>query len=182
VPTSKKLPYRVVESRRIHQGHIVCFVKDRFILNAVKDRVFTRELLLHPGAAVILPFIDSRHIILLKQFRYAAKGDLWEIPAGTLEKGEAPLRCAKREIEEETGFQARKWKRLAVFYPAPGISDELMTLYKAWDLVPGRKNLDHDEWIEHEIVSLDRALKMVREGKINDAKTIVGILWGKYLQ
>jgi ADP-ribose pyrophosphatase len=119
----------------------------------------------------------KKNIILLKQFRYAAEGDLWEIPAGTLEAGEKPLNCAKREIEEETGFKAKKWTFLTHFFPAPGISDEVMTLYKAEKLVPGRKNLDHDEWIEHKVVSLKNALKMIKNGQIRDGKTIAGLLW-----
>lgn len=126
---------------------------------------------------VILPFVDKRHILLLRQFRYAAQGDLWEIPAGTLEPGERPLTCAKRELEEETGFRAKKWRYLTRFLPAPGISDEWMTMYKAEQLEAGRKNLDHDEWIEHEVVTLERARILVRRGNIRDAKTIAAILW-----
>ena len=181
MPKKRKLPYRVVESRLIYQGHIARLVKDRFCLDVAPGKLVTRELVLHPGAAVILPFVDSKHILLIRQFRYAAQGNLWEIPAGTLEKGEPFLRCARRELEEETGFRARRWKRLAAFLPAPGLSNELMTLYKAWDLHPGRKNLDHDEWIEHEAVSLDQAVRMVRDGRIRDAKTLIGVLWARHL-
>ncbi len=137
----------------------------------------TRELVVHPGAVVILPFIDKNKIVLIRQFRYAAKGDLWEIPAGTLEAGENPLVCAKRELEEEIGFKAKKFKLLTRFFSAPGISDEVMTLYSAHQLYPGLKNLDHDEWIEHRITPLKDALRMIRTGQIKDAKTIIGILW-----
>ncbi len=173
----KKLPYKIIESKKIYQGHNFQLLKDRFILDVAKHKVVTRELVDHPGAVVILPFLDKNHIVLLRQFRYAAQGDLWEIPAGTLEKNENPLDCAKREIEEETGFKARRWQLLTRFLPAPGISNELMTLYKAEGLVEGNKNLDHDEWIEHEVVSLKKALQMIKKGAIRDAKTIVGILW-----
>ena len=175
---SSKPPYRIVESNLIYQGHIIRLVKDRFILNVAKNKIVTRELVLHPGAVVVIPFVDKDHILLLKQFRYAAKGDLWEIPAGTREKNERELICAKRELEEETGFKAKRWKLLTRFFPAPGISDELMTLYCAEALVQGRKNLDHDEWIEHQAVSMKEALRMIQQGKIRDAKSIVGILWG----
>ncbi|HTL71407.1 MAG TPA: NUDIX hydrolase [Candidatus Eisenbacteria bacterium] len=173
----KKLPYRLLESRSLHRGHYVELVKDRFELDACPGKIVTRELLRHPGAVVVLPFVDRKNILLLRQFRYAAQGDLWEIPAGTMEKGEPWLRCARRELEEETGFRARRWKLLSKFYPAPGISNELMALYRADSLVPGRKNLDHDEWIEHETVPLVRAAAMIRSGKIRDAKTIVAVLW-----
>ncbi|MGH7197464.1 MAG: NUDIX hydrolase [Candidatus Omnitrophota bacterium] len=172
-----KPPYRILESRKLYRGFNFQLFKDRFVLDAARHKVVTRELVDHPGAVVILPFVDKKRILLLRQFRYAAKGDLWEIPAGTLEKGEQTLGCAKREIEEETGFRARRWKFLTRFFPAPGISNEMMTLYKAEGLVPGNKNLDHDEWIEHETVSLAKARRMIRTGEIRDAKTIIGVLW-----
>lgn len=169
--------YRLVQSKEIYQGRIIRLVKDRFILHRDPKKLVTRELVVHPGAVVVIPFVDSRRILLLKQFRYAAKGDMWEVPAGTLEAGEQTLVCAKRELEEETGFRARKWKKLTKFYPAPGISDEIMTLYRADDLIPGKINLDHDEWIETLPVSLAEAKRMVLRGVIQDAKTIASILW-----
>lgn len=170
-------PFRLVESREIYRGHIIRLVKDRFILKQAPKKLVTRELVEHPGAVVIVPYVSPDRVLLIRQFRYAAKGDLWEIPAGTLEKGEATLACARRELEEETGFRAKRWKLLTRFYPAPGISDELMTLYRADGLMPGRKNLDHDEWIEHTEVSLKQALRMARDGRIKDGKTLVGLLW-----
>ncbi len=172
-----KFPYRLIESKTLYRGRIICLVKDRFILNIAKNKLVTRELVRHPGAVVIVPYVDKKHLILLKQFRYAARGNLWEIPAGTFEKNETALRCAKRELEEETGFKASTWTYLTRFFPAPGISDEIMTLYRAEGLLLGRKKLDHDEWIEHEVVSVKKAREMIRRGLICDAKSIVGILW-----
>ena len=174
---SKKFPYRVIESKTLYKGHIIRLVKDCFILNVARQKVVTRELVLHPGAVVVIPFVDKNHILLLKQFRYAAKGDLWEIPAGTLEKNEDPLACAKRELEEETGFKAKRWRFLTRFYPAPGISNEIMTLFRADGLTEGQKNLDPDEWIEHKKVSFSQALRMIKNGRIRDAKTLAGVLW-----
>jgi ADP-ribose pyrophosphatase len=176
----KKLPYKLVRRKKIYSGHYVDFVKDNFTLNAVPGKVFTRELVIHPGAVVILPFVDKKRVILLKQFRYSVKGDLWEIPAGTMERGENPYFCAKRELEEETGFKAKKMTRLTHYFAAPGISDELMTFYRADGLIPGRKNLDHDEWIEHEVFTIKEALAMVKDGRIRDAKTILALLWVSY--
>ena len=161
---------------------MIRLVKDRFILRRDPRKIVTRELVDHPGAVVIVPFVDKDHLLLLRQFRYAAKGDLWEIPAGTLEKGESTLACARRELEEETGFRAGKWKLLTRFFPAPGISNERMTLYRAERLSPGKKCLDHDEWIEHEVVSLRKALQMARQGRIRDGKTLIGILWSFVLR
>ena len=175
--SKSKLPYRLVESRNIYKGHIIQLVKDRFILDVAPNKTVTRELVLHPGAVVIIPFVDKKRILLLKQFRYASQGDLWEIPAGTLERGEKPIDCAKRELEEETGFKAKKFKFLSRFFPAPGISNEIMTLYKAEGLFPGKKNLDHDEWIEHKVISVKIALQMIKKGEICDGKTIAAILW-----
>ena len=159
---------------------MVRLVKDRFILNSLKNKIITRELVQHPGAVAILPFADKKHLILLRQFRYSAKGDLWEIPAGTLEKNEKPASCARRELEEETGFRAARLKRLTRFLAAPGICNEMMTLYRADGLTPGQKKLDHDEFIEHKKVSVSKALQMVRGGQIRDAKSIIGILWAGY--
>lgn len=170
-------PYRLVDSRTIYRGRVIRLNKDRLILNAHPRKLITREIVHHPGAVVIVPYVDKEHILLLKQFRYAAQGDLWEIPAGTLEKGEKTLVCAKRELEEETGFKASRWELLTRFLPAPGISDELMTLYRAEKLSAGRKNLDHDEHIVHRVVSVAKARRMIRQGKIRDAKTIVALLW-----
>ena len=178
--SSKKLPYRLVESRNIYKGHIIRLVKDRFILDVAPKKIVTRELVVHPGAVVIIPFVDRARILLIQQFRYAAKGDMWEIPAGTLEAGEQPAVCAKRELEEETGFKAKKWKLLTRFFPAPGISDEMMTLFKAEHLIQGQKNLDHDEWIEHKTVPLATAVQMIKKGLIRDGKTIAGILWAAH--
>lgn len=172
-----KLPYRVVESRSIWKGHHIELFKDRFVLHKLPGKIVTRELVTHPGAVAIVPFADERTILLLRQFRYSAQGDLWEIPAGTIEGCERPLVCARRELEEETGFRAKRWQKLTAFFPAPGISNEVMTLYAARNLLPGKKELDHDEFIEHSAVPLRKALSMVRSGRIRDAKSIVGILW-----
>ncbi|MCG3176047.1 MAG: ADP-ribose pyrophosphatase [Candidatus Omnitrophica bacterium] len=170
-------PYRVVESRLIYKGHIIRLVKDRFVLDRAPGKIVTRELIDHPGAVVVLPFVSRDRILLLRQFRYASQGDLWEIPAGTLEPGEDTLVCAKRELEEETGHRASRWKLLTRFFCAPGISNEVMTLYAAGRLRPGRKDLDHDEFIEHVEMPLKDALKLARNGKVRDGKTLVGLLW-----
>lgn len=174
---SKLAPFRLVQSKSLYKGYYIELVKDRFTLPAHPGKIFTRELVKHPGAVVVIPFSGPGRILLLRQFRYAAKGELWEVPAGTLERGENPFLCAKRELEEETGFRARSWKRLCRFFPAPGISDELMTLYAAKQLVPGKKQLDHDEWIEHQEVTLREAERMMRDGRIRDGKTLVSLLW-----
>lgn len=170
-------PYRLLSSRLLHQGRICRFVQDRFVYLKDPDQTVTRETVVHPGAVVILPFVAPGKIVLVRQFRWASKDHLWEIPAGTIEKGERPLTCARRELEEETGYRARRWTFLTQFFPAPGISDERMWLYRAEGLTPGRRNLDADEWMETHVFSIDKALGMIRRGLIRDGKTLVGILW-----
>lgn len=173
-------PYRTLASRKIHRGYVFDLVRDHFSLTAYPGKVFKRDLVVHPGAVVVLPFADRRRILMLKQFRYAAKSELWEIPAGTLEAGERPLACARRELEEETGFRGVRWTFLTKFYSAPGICDEIMWLYRADGLTIGRKDLDPDEWIEHREFTLDEAVRMVRSGRVRDAKSICGILWAAH--
>ena len=170
-------PYRILKSKKIYRGHCITLYKDRFILDRAQDKVVTRELVAHPGAVAIVPFLNKNTLLLIRQFRYSAQGDLWEIPAGTLEKNERPLFCAKRELEEETGFRTTRWRFLTRFYLAPGISNEIMTLYLAENLKAGTLHLDHDEWITTRKVSLPKALEMIQNGQIQDAKTILGILW-----
>jgi len=163
----------------LHQGYVFQLVKDRFLLDRAPKKIVSRELVRHPGAVVILPFTPRKKVLLIRQFRYAASGDLWEIPAGTREKGETPRRCATRELEEETGYKPGRLVFLTHFYSAPGLTDERMHLFLADRLKPGRLNLDHDEWIQCKEFEFEQALRMVRQRKIHDAKTIVGLLWAK---
>lgn len=138
---------------------------------------FVHDIIFHPGAAVIIPMLSRDEFVLIKQFRTAAEDILWEFPAGTLEKGESPLFCAKREIIEETGFEAKHWKKLGKFMPAPGISTEMMHLFLAQDLKPKHMDLDHDEFIQRQVVSEKKLKKMILNGAIIDAKTIVGYFY-----
>ncbi len=115
-------------------------------------------------------------MILVRQYRHATGKELLELPAGTREEGEDPIDTAKRELEEETGYRAARIRRLADFYTAPGFTDELMHLYEATGLTPGEQRLDEDEFIEVVHVHRDDALEMIRDGRIEDAKTIIGLL------
>ena len=158
-----------------------------FELKKVKTRranghEFIHDVIFHPGAAVIVPMSSSKEFLLIRQYRTAVNDVMWEFPAGTLEKGESPLGCAKREIIEETGFSAKRWNNLGTFYPAPGISTELMHLFLARDLVTQKMSLDQDEFIEKDVVSIKKLQKMIYDGTIIDAKTIVGFFnyWMKF--
>jgi ADP-ribose pyrophosphatase len=135
-----------------------------------------REIVLHRGAAVMLPILDDQRVILVWNYRYPIGQRLLELPAGTLEPGEAPDSCAARELEEEIGYRAGKLTKLAEFYPSPGVLSECMHLFLAEELQPAQQKLDPGESIEVEILPFDEAVQSVMRGEIRDAKTIVGLL------
>jgi ADP-ribose pyrophosphatase len=139
-------------------------------------RTVPRHIVVHPGAVAILPIADAKHVCLLRNFRPAADEALWEIPAGTLEPGEPPDEAARRELAEETGYQAARWRRLREFYPSPGILSERMYLYLAEDLTPGPQHLEAGEYIEPQLVPWRQALAWALDGTIRDAKTLVALL------
>jgi ADP-ribose pyrophosphatase len=134
----------------------------------------------HPPSVVILPVLDDGRVVLIRQFRHAVNCRIYEIPAGTREPGEPALACAKRELMEEAGYSASRWKWVCEFYPAPGISTERMDLFVATALKKLKKRLpmDKDEQITVHPVPARRALQLVRRNKIIDAKSIIGIVWG----
>jgi len=133
------------------------------------------EIVRHPGAAAVVPLKDSGTVVLIKQFRHAAGGFIYEIPAGKLHPGEDPLHCAARELEEEIGWIAGRLERLTSMLTAPGFTDEVIHIYKATGLTAGRQQLDRDEVLEVLEISLEEAIKMIEAGTIRDAKTIVGL-------
>lgn len=139
------------------------------------------EVVRHPGAAAIVPLVNHNTVILIRQYRLAAGGYIYEIPAGKLHPGEDPGHCATRELEEEIGYRAGRLDKIATFFTAPGFTDEVMHLYVARDLVPGTQGLDHDEVLEVVEMPLDKALAHIEDGTIRDAKTIIG-LQSLYLQ
>lgn len=136
-----------------------------------------RETIFHPGAVVILPLVDAERVCLVRNYRHAVGKTLIELPAGTLEPGEPPETTAGRELSEETGFRASALERLAVFYMSPGILHEQMHLFLATGLQAGQAQPARGEQVEPVIVGWREALDMARDGRIEDAKTLVGILW-----
>lgn len=140
------------------------------------------EMVRHPGASAVIPFLSDPHgedpqILLIRQYRYAADGYMYEIPAGTLEGNEDPAECARRELLEETGCTAERVERLTTIYTTPGFTDERIHLYMATGLTRGDSRTEKDEFIEVEAKSLSDILMMIEEGEINDAKTLVAILF-----
>lgn len=135
-----------------------------------------REIVLHRGAAVMLPFLDAQRLVLVWNYRYPIGQRLLELPAGTLDPNESPEVCAARELEEEIGYRAGQLTKLAEFYPSPGVLSECMHLYLAEDLQPTQQRLEAGEDIQLEILPFDEALARVLRGEIRDGKTMVGLL------
>lgn len=133
----------------------------------------------HPGAVVILPFVDEDHVCLILNQRKAVDQKLYELPAGTLEPGEPPLNTAYRELAEETGYTAQTMTPLLDYFVSPGIMDERMYVFVAQDLNRGQQNLMEDEEIDTLIVSFNEVISWIRTGRIQDAKTIATILYYK---
>lgn len=144
-------------------------------LRGSDGKTHTREVIRHPGAVVLLPLIDRDNVVLIKNTRPTVGETLLELPAGTREEGEAVEVTAARELVEETGYSAGKLTKAHEFYSAPGISDELMHLFIATDLTPGDQQLEVVEQIENHIASRDQIVRYMAEGKIRDAKTLVGL-------
>lgn len=162
-----------VDSRRIYSGRILGLRVDSVRLSG--ERVFRREVVEHPGAVAMLPFLDDGKVLLIRQFRYAVGEVLLEIPAGTLEKGEDPLECARRELIEETGYEAGVLELLFSCFLAPGYSTERIHIFVASKLRKVGSRPEIDEAIELEPADLQTAEVMIDDGRIVDAKTISAI-------
>lgn len=166
--------YTVVKSQKIYDGKVISLVKDTLIMP--NGKICDREIVEHNGAAAMIPIDNEGKIIFVRQYRHSAMTETLEIPAGTIEKGEEPLACAIREIEEETSFKAGEITFLTKFYSAIGFCKEILYLYVCRDLIQGEFNLDPDEIIKIERYTLEQAVSMIFSGEICDSKTIIGIL------
>ena len=133
------------------------------------------ETVRHPGSCAILPILSPSTLLLLRQFRPSIGKTLWEIPAGTMERGESPLCCARREVEEETGYRAGRLTQLALFYPSPGFCTEVMHLFLAERLKPLSQRLEQDEKIRVHAVTFQKAFDLLRKGQIVDSKTVIAL-------
>ncbi|MDP3919359.1 MAG: NUDIX hydrolase [Candidatus Omnitrophota bacterium] len=142
-------------------------------------RVLSRQILEHPGSVVILPEMSRDHYILVRQFRFAARTSLWELPAGGVDPGETMAQAAKRELMEEIGYRPRRLKKMMKFYPSPGISGEVMHLYHARKLEPAWAEPDEDEEIEVKCFHVRDIERMIRSGQIIDAKTLLAFFYLK---
>jgi ADP-ribose pyrophosphatase len=172
----KIMNYKILKSQILYKGKVFNHQVDEIEYDS--GNIGIREVAIHPGGAVVVPIKDDGKIILVKQFRYPLQKTLIELPAGKLDKGEDPLICATRELEEETGYKANKIKKLGEIYTSPGYSTEILYIYSATELIPGNLNREEGErGMEILELTLTEIEKMIMSGEITDAKTIVGIYY-----
>ncbi len=144
-------------------------------------RHIQRLLVEHGGSTVVLPLDDQKRVLLVKQYRFPAKTSLWELPAGKVDPGETPRQGAKRELIEETGLRAKRWKKLVTYYPSPGFQEEKMSIFLATGLIPGEKPEIEDEHLEERWIPVDKLEALIKSGKIVDGKTIIGMYYLRLL-
>jgi len=162
-----------MDGRVVYEGRSIVVRVERVELPG--GRTVELDVVRHPGAAAIVPFERADEVLLIRQYRHAAGGTIWEVPAGKLD-GEAPERCAARELEEEVGRRPGRLVRLASILTTPGFTDEVIHLFAAFDLTPAPQQLEADEVIEVVPTPFDRALAMVWSGEIRDAKSALALL------
>lgn len=160
--------------REIYKGRVVHLVVENFALP--DGRPASLELVRHPGASAVVPLTDDDHVLLVHQYRRAAGGFIYEVPAGKLDAGEPPEVCARRELAEEAGVEAGSLRALGPILTTPGFTNEVIHLFLATDLQPAQQNLDEDEVLSVERVRFPRAIEMCIEGTIRDAKSICALL------
>ena len=170
----------LLSTNRLYSGRIVNLDLDS--VRFPDDSVGQLEMLRHPGAAAVVPFLDppgsaDPRVVMIRQFRHAAGGYIWEVPAGRLDSGEPPEACAARELEEETGMRARSLQRLTTIYTTPGFTDERIHLFLADGLEPGAEHREADEFMELHTLHWSEVLALVERGEIVDGKTLVSLLF-----
>lgn len=166
---------KTVESVTVHEGKFLTLKCDTVELPDGKHA--TREYVEHPGAVMILPMFDDGRVLLERQFRYPIGKVLLEFPAGKLDPNEDELACAKRELQEETGYTARDWFFLTRVHPVISYSTEFIDLYLARGLTEGERKLDDGEFLETFVATQAQLAEWVKSGKISDVKTIIGAFW-----
>lgn len=157
----------------LHKGRLISLYSDEVQLP--DGRTSHYDIVRHPGGAVIVAIDSNKDVCLLRQFRHAVGGNIWELPAGCLESDEAPLETAKRELLEETGFSALTWNELGSIIPSPGFCDEVLWMFKAENLTAGEASKDNDEFLEPHWFSISKIHQMIRAGEIRDAKTLAAM-------
>ncbi|HSC94646.1 MAG TPA: NUDIX hydrolase [Burkholderiales bacterium] len=174
---SKKADFteRRLSSRTVYRGRLLHVLEDR--VRVPDGRLARREYVRHPGAVAMVPFLDPTTVVLVRQYRYPLARHFYEVPAGKIDPGETPLQTARRELREECGYRAARWRHLTTIHPCIGYSDERIELYLARGLTHVGHAPDDGELIEVVPMKLAAALRWVRAGKITDEKTVIGLLW-----
>jgi len=172
-------PIKIISSKELLKNKLFTVVHE--IAHDSSGFEIHRSIVRHPGSAVMMAVDKKDRILLVKQFRLPAGKDLWELPAGRIDAGEKPLQAAKRELREETGYQANKWVKLISYWASPGYVAEKMNLFLALDLTAGEQQPMEDERIEIAWFTRKQIRKWIRDGKIEDGKTLVGyFMWLDY--
>jgi ADP-ribose pyrophosphatase len=161
---------KVLSTKVLHSYRVFAIVEQE--LRLPSGRTVVRQVVHHPGAVVIMPQLEDGRLLLIAQYRFAVGETMLEFPAGTLEPGEAPLECARRELIEETGYRAEHWRALGVTYPSPGYCDEQQHLFMATGLVPAHAAADEDEIIEVKGLTVQEVERSIADGRLVDAKSI----------
>ena len=164
-----------ISGEDIYGGIFLKMKRDKIALPNGEEAV--REYLTHPGAVAVVAILDDGRVLLERQYRYPIAKACIEIPAGKLEIGEDHLLCAKRELEEETGYSAKKWSYIRRIHPVISYSTELIDIYLAEDLVPGKSHLDDEEFLDVFAAPLDQLIDWVEDGEITDVKTTISAYW-----
>jgi ADP-ribose pyrophosphatase len=166
---------KITSSREVYRCALFQVTEDHAVDRKTGFEI-KRSVVRHAGSAVMMAVDEKSRVLLVRQYRLPAGKYLWELPAGRLDPGEKPLQAARRELIEETGYRARRWTRLARFWVSPGYVQERMTIYLATDLTAGEATPMDDERIETRWFTRRELAKMIDDGKIEDAKTMVGFL------
>ena len=169
-----KLVEEFVKGKTVWKGRAVDFRVDTVRLP--DGKLATREYLDHPGAVGVVPLLPGGGVVMVRQYRHPVGQVTLELPAGKLDHGESVMTCLRRELREETGYAARKFTPLLRYWPTPAFANEILHLYVAEGLTPGKMGTDEDEFLECVTVPFKKALDLVRRGKIKDSKTVVGLL------
>lgn len=173
----KKLEEKKIKEERIFQGRLLGLRVDTVKLpNGVKS---TREVVEHPGAVAVIALTKDKKIVLIRQYRCPTGRVILEVPAGVPLKNEKGATAAKRELEEETGYRAKKVRKVWEGYASPGYSDEVIKFYLAEGLTFVGTNMDEDEMVEVEIIGINQGYELLKKGKIKDNKTIIGLMIAK---
>lgn len=166
---------KCLESKSIFTGKLLHVLCDKVVLP--DGRESTREYIKHPGASVVIPYLNDKRVLLIRQFRYPVNRVMIELPAGKIDPDESPENTIKRELEEETGYSSNNIIKLCMIHTCVGYSDELLHLFWAYDLKPCINKPDYDEKIELLPMNINDAMEMIYSGKLTDAKSIIGLFW-----